>query len=39
MAAVQEVSAVTVASFHVYDISEYAHLSEILNGGDQKLFM
>jgi hypothetical protein len=32
MAAVKEISVVTVASFHDYDISEYVHMYEIANG-------
>jgi len=35
MAAVKEVSAVTVSSFCGFDIPEYTHFCEILNGGDK----
>jgi hypothetical protein len=35
MAAVKEVSAVTVSSFCRYVMPEYTHFCEILNGGDK----
>jgi hypothetical protein len=35
MATVEEVSAVAVASFCCYEMPEYLHFSEILNGGDK----
>jgi hypothetical protein len=35
MATVEEVIAVTVASFCGYEMPEYPHFSEILNGGDK----
>jgi len=35
MAAVKEISAITVFSFCGFDMHEYAHFCEILNGGDK----